>query len=97
MAADGAASMTESCSIADTTTAGRPHPRSARALASVPPPVKTTPAGGAPASVATASRASSSRRRAARPKAWTEDGLPTVESAFATASAASGRTGVVAL
>jgi len=69
----------------------------ARALASVPPPVKTTVEAGAAIRAATSTRACSIRARAARPAACTDDGLPTVPSAWATAAAASGRTRVVAL
>ena len=69
----------------------------ARALASVPPLVKTTVEAGAAIRAATSALACSTRARAARPAACTEDGLPTLARACATASAASGRTGAVAL
>jgi len=51
-------------------------PSSARLLASVPQPVKTTCAGAAPASAATCARACSTAMRAARPKRCTLAGLP---------------------
>ncbi len=67
------------------------------AFASVPPLVNTICAGATPTNAATASRPFSTSRRAARPKPWTEDGLPVTDSAATMASRASGRIGAVAL
>ena len=64
----GVAASTEACSTAVTSTRVRPQRKSAWALASEAPLVKTTSAGLARASAATASRASSTIFRAARPK-----------------------------
>ncbi len=69
----------------------------ARALASVPPLVKVTEPSLAPTNRATSPRDRSTAARAVRPAAWTEDGLPPIARAQATASAASGRIGAVAL
>ena len=94
--ASGAAASTETCSIAETTTAPRAL-RSAWLLASVPPLVKTTWSGAAPTIAATAARAPSSARRASRPKRWTEEGLPVCSRTARMASATAGLTGAVAL
>ncbi|MEJ0043512.1 MAG: hypothetical protein WDM81_15410 [Rhizomicrobium sp.] len=72
-------------------------PRSASALASVPPLVNTTSPALAPAKAATCSRASATRAATARPAAWPEDGLPHRSSALSTEAFASGRSGDVAL
>ncbi len=69
----------------------------ARALASVPPLVKITVEAGAAIKAATSALACSTRARAARPAACTDEGFPPSSSARATAAAASGRTGDVAL
>ncbi len=95
--APSATASTASCSIAETSSRGRPGPRTASASASVPPEVNTTCSGGRPTSAATRARAASRRPRAARPAACTDDGLPTARAASAMASRAAGRTGVVAL
>jgi hypothetical protein len=93
-----AAARTAGCSVAPTRIR-RPWPRPwiARALASVPPLVKTTSPARMPKLWATLSRASSSRRRAARPWPCTAEGLPPASSAASTAARASGRSGSVAL
>ena len=85
------------CSMALTMNAGRPAPRSAVLLASVPPAVKTSSAGAQSTSAAICSRASSMRLRTSRPKPWTDDGLPASIIASATASTTCGLTGAVAL
>ncbi len=66
-------------------------------LASVPLPVNSTCAGFTPTRAATAARASSTARRAVRPKAWTDDGLPTRSIAWTIAARTAGFSGVVAL
>ncbi len=69
----------------------------ARALASEPPLVKVIEPSLTPTRPATSERAVSTTARAARPAACTEEGLPPMARARATASAASGRIGDVAL
>ena len=69
----------------------------ASALASVPPLVKVTASSGAPTRAATWMRASSTAARALRPAPCTDEGLPPMVSARATACAASERIGAVAL
>ncbi len=88
------------CSAKPTT--GRRKPAAmalsiAKALASVPPLVKVTEPSLAPTRLATWPRARSIAARAVRPAEWTEEGLPPIARAQATASAASIRIGAVAL
>ena len=87
----------DSCSIPETSTRPAPAQRIAWLLASVPPPVKTIPEGSAPISRASCSLASSTRARAARPGAWIDEALAGARIASATASAAPGQTGALAL
>src|ERR1051326_6653150 len=72
-------------------------PRSASALASLPPLVNTTAPAGAPVSRATCSLAVSMRARAARPAPCTEDAFPHAPSAASIARRALSRRGEFAL
>ena len=92
-----AATCTEACSTAETMNLSLPLPRSASALASVPPEVNTTERGGTPKLRASSSRAASTRLRAARPSPWTEEALPPASSAAIIACRACGRSGLDAL
>ena len=90
--------ITASCSMALTSRASMPTDRAARpsALASVPPPVKTSRSVAAPMRAASSARARSMPFRALRPAPCTDEGLPGASSTASMAARACGRRGAVA-